>query len=160
MKSFKPLILGLGLLDMTIGALSQPEGIYDLVKRRLPNHVDSFESSLVDDGTLDSKIPKNAEFVVSTTPEGKVWVDGNSLSALSSGYVSQFGVKTWTVNTNTLCRLSKYLTDVVHVDIHWFIGNRLDQAPVELPALAEPLKGSSVVSWRYHFNTGAASDFR
>lgn len=50
--------------------------------------------------------------------------------------------------------LHRYLTDVAHVDIYWYIGSRLDIAPAELPRLSAPLKGSSIVPWRYHFNTG------
>ena len=51
-------------------------------------------------------------------------------------------------------RLHRYLSEVAHVDIYWFIGSRLHLAPAELPRLSAPLKGSSVVPWRYHFNTG------
>jgi hypothetical protein len=50
--------------------------------------------------------------------------------------------------------LHRYLTDVVHVDIFWYIGSRLDVGPSILPALDTPIKGSSIVPWRYHFNTG------
>ena len=46
------------------------------------------------------------------------------------------------------------MTDVAHVDIYWFIGSRLDQAPPKLPRLTSPIRGSSTVPWRYHFNTG------
>ena len=53
--------------------------------------------------------------------------------------------------------LHKYLAEVAHVDIWWFIGSRLDQAPASLPELHEPLEGSSVVPWRYHFNTVTTS---
>lgn len=51
-------------------------------------------------------------------------------------------------------RLRRYLTDIAHVDIYWYIGSRLHAAPLPLPALKEPLKGESIVQWRYHFNTG------
>lgn len=50
--------------------------------------------------------------------------------------------------------LHRYLSDVAHVDIYWFIGSRLDVAPSELPHLTSPIHGSSTVPWRYHFNTG------
>jgi alpha-N-acetylglucosaminidase len=50
--------------------------------------------------------------------------------------------------------LHRYLTDVVHVDIYWFIGSRLNVAPSKLPNLTEPIRGFSTVPWRYHFNTG------
>ena len=51
-------------------------------------------------------------------------------------------------------RLHRYLTDTVHVDIWWGIGSRLDVGPATLPPLDQPIKGSSIVPWRYHFNTG------
>lgn len=50
--------------------------------------------------------------------------------------------------------LHRYLADVVHVDIWWHIGNRMDMAPAELPRLSEPMKGASAVPWRYQLNTG------
>jgi len=50
--------------------------------------------------------------------------------------------------------LYRYLTDIVHVGIYWFIGSRLDQAPSTLPPIHTPIHGSSTVPWRYHFNTG------
>lgn len=51
-------------------------------------------------------------------------------------------------------RLHRYLTDTVHVDIWWGIGSRLDTGPSILPQLDKPISGSSIVPWRYHFNTG------
>lgn len=58
-------------------------------------------------------------------------------------------------DANSTCfSLHRYLADVVHVDMWWFIGNRLDVAPEELPAIQQPITGSSAVQWRYHFNTG------
>lgn len=59
--------------------------------------------------------------------------------------------KMLTIGTN---RLHRYVSDVAHVDIYWYIGNRLNQAPAQLPRLSEPISGSSIVPWRYHFNTG------
>lgn len=50
--------------------------------------------------------------------------------------------------------LHRYLSDVAHVDIYWYIGSQLDLAPSKLPQLAKPISGSSTVPWRYHFNTG------
>lgn len=52
-------------------------------------------------------------------------------------------------------RLHRYLAEVAHVDIYWFIGSRLDQISAgQLPKIDETLTGSSVVPYRYHFNTG------
>lgn len=54
-----------------------------------------------------------------------------------------------------MSRLHRYLADVAHVDIYWFIGSRLDQISTgQLPKVDGVLTGSSVVPYRYHFNTG------
>ena len=50
--------------------------------------------------------------------------------------------------------LHRYLTDAAHVDIFWYIGSQLDAGPSILPTLSVPMNGSSIVPWRYHFNTG------
>jgi alpha-N-acetylglucosaminidase len=74
---------------MTGSGFSQStQGIYNLLQRRMPQHADSFQFSLVnvtgvasDDG--DQPFDR---YVVSTLSNGTVLVEGNSLSALSSGY--------------------------------------------------------------------------
>lgn len=58
------------------------------------------------------------------------------------------------ITANYAPSLHRYLSDVAHVDIYWFIGSRLDVAPSKLPHLTTPIQGSSTVPWRYHFNTG------
>ncbi|KAJ5561889.1 hypothetical protein N7461_000650 [Penicillium sp. DV-2018c] len=105
------------------------EGLTNLVKRRLPNHVDEFHFTL--DATLEGKYDS---YVVTSAPNGTVSVRGTTLSALSSG-------------------LHHYLSEIAHVDIYWFIGSRLDVVPHKLPCLTSPIHGSSTVPWRYHFNT-------
>lgn len=50
-------------------------------------------------------------------------------------------------------RLRWYLTTVAHVGLYWFIGNRLYLTPTPLPRLDESHTGTSIVPWRYHFNT-------
>ncbi|GIJ98764.1 hypothetical protein Aspvir_000885 [Aspergillus viridinutans] len=105
------------------------DGIYDLVRRRMPKHVDSFRFSLVDFNSTH-----NDQFVVSTAANGTILVQGNSLSALSYG-------------------LHRYLADVALVDLYWFVGSQLHLAPTPLPRLSKPLTGSSAVERRYHFNT-------
>ncbi|CAG8888802.1 unnamed protein product [Penicillium egyptiacum] len=105
------------------------EGISNLVKRRLPDHVNDFHF------TLDANLSGDYDsYVVTNALNGTISVKGTSVSALSSG-------------------LHRYLTDVAHVDIYWFIGSRLDVAPSKLPHLTTPIQGSSTVPWRYHFNT-------
>jgi alpha-N-acetylglucosaminidase len=56
------------------------EGISNLVKRRLPNHLAHFQFTL--DTNLEGKYDS---YVVTNAPDGKVSVKGNTLSALSSG---------------------------------------------------------------------------
>jgi alpha-N-acetylglucosaminidase len=57
--------------------------------------------------------------------------------------------------------LHRYLAEVAGVDIFWYIGSVLDQAPSKLPKLTTALEGTSIVPFRYHFNTGKSShDFR
>ncbi|KAH9212547.1 putative alpha-N-acetylglucosaminidase [Leptodontidium sp. 2 PMI_412] len=120
-------------LTAALGGLSalSTQGIESLVRRRLPAHIDDFEFRLLGNETSTGG---NDVYSVSSSEDGKILVEGNSLSALSSG-------------------LHRYLTDAVHVDIWWFIGSRLDTGPESLPALDVPMDGSSVVPWRYHFNT-------
>ncbi|TVY80301.1 Alpha-N-acetylglucosaminidase, partial [Lachnellula suecica] len=113
------------------------QGILDLVQRRLPNHVDAFEFRLTGNETFPISTAiraVNDEYTISSTSDGKTLVEGNSVIALASG-------------------LHRYLTDTVHVDIFWYIGSRLDTGPDTLPPLDEPINGSSIVPWRYHFNT-------
>ncbi len=50
--------------------------------------------------------------------------------------------------------LRRYLAEQANVDVYWYIGSRLHLAPISLPNLTSPLTGSSVVPYRYHFNTG------
>lgn len=61
------------------------EGISNLVQRRLPKHADSFRFTLVNATHANST---HDEYIVSTAANGTVLVQGSSLSALSSGYVS------------------------------------------------------------------------
>lgn len=60
-------------------------GLYDLVQRRLPNHADSFRFTLVN---TTQNTTNYDQYVVSTALNGTILVQGSSLSALSSGYVS------------------------------------------------------------------------
>lgn len=40
------------------------------------------------------------------------------------------------------------------MDIYWFVGSRLHTVQASLPKLDVPLKGESIVTWRYHLNPG------
>ncbi|OIW28203.1 putative alpha-N-acetylglucosaminidase [Coniochaeta ligniaria NRRL 30616] len=118
------------------GADVSTAGIEALVQRRLPQHTGAFQFKLVNVSTEESR--GNDTYVVSCGDDGKIIVQGTTLSALLSG-------------------LHSYLTNVVHVDIWWYIGSRLDVAPATLPCVSTPLQGSSIVPYRYHFNTVTTS---
>jgi len=117
----------------TLCTAQSTAGIQALVARRLPNHTNSFTFSLTtspsptNTTTLDS-------YTVSNSANNTINIIGNTPIALASG-------------------LRWYLTTYAHVDIYWFIGSRLHLAPQHLPAVNETYHGSSIVPWRYHFNT-------
>lgn len=69
-------------------AAQSTQGLVDLLERRLPAHVDHFEFQIRGNYTLGVT---NDEYAVSQTLTGKILVEGNSLSALASGYVTPIG---------------------------------------------------------------------
>lgn len=75
-------LLLLPLLSLCAWA-QQPstEGIYNLVQRLLPHHVESFDFSLV--GEKNATV--NDVYTVSSVTDGKILVEGNSVSALAVG---------------------------------------------------------------------------
>jgi alpha-N-acetylglucosaminidase len=58
------------------------QGIQNLLQRRLPARANDFEFSLVDVKANDTT---NDHYTVSSTKNNKILVEGNSLSALSTG---------------------------------------------------------------------------
>ena len=58
-------------------------GVEALVQRRLPQHASSFQFELVNLSTTG-----NDSYVVTTTDDSRILVQGNTLSALLSGYVA------------------------------------------------------------------------
>jgi alpha-N-acetylglucosaminidase len=74
----------LWLYVATANARSNPstQGIYDLLKRRLPNHLDNFQFTLDSSHDADNKYDT---YIVSSGSSGTILIRGNSLSALSSG---------------------------------------------------------------------------
>lgn len=132
-------LLSLLALVWSIAATTSTQGLHDLVKRRLPSHCDDFDFIL-----NDKPAPANFtefeddEYAISTSANGSISIQGNSLSALATG-------------------LRRYFTDVAHVDIHWFIGSRLDEAASPLPRPNGTITGKSIVPWRYFFNTGTSA---
>ncbi|TPX13640.1 uncharacterized protein E0L32_005843 [Thyridium curvatum] len=123
-------------ITVVSASLSSTAGVQSLVKRRLPRHVDAFEFVISDTAVAGNGVRDSYE--VSSTDNGKIQVKGTSTSAVISG-------------------LHRYLAEVVHLDVWWYIGSRLDQAPLSLPKLDQPLNGSAVVPLRYHFNTVTTS---
>jgi alpha-N-acetylglucosaminidase len=63
------------------------DGVINLLKRRLPDHVNDFEFRLVGNVTVFPLTGQPAidEYRVSSTTEGKILVEGNSPIALTSG---------------------------------------------------------------------------
>ncbi|KAF2967071.1 hypothetical protein GQX73_g6497 [Xylaria multiplex] len=135
---------GAGVLALRTTASTA--GVESLVRRRLSQHAKSFQFEIIEgleaDGTqTDTEIETervNDSYVVSSTNDGKVVVQGNTAGALLAG-------------------LHAYLSSESHVDIWWFIGSQLDEAPRKLPVLSSPLTGSSVVPYRYYLNTVTTS---
>ncbi|OCH93008.1 alpha-N-acetylglucosaminidase [Obba rivulosa] len=103
------------------------DGLHALVQRRLADHAGSF--------TFQSTEGEGDSFVISDTKgkPGGITVECTTVSACARG-------------------LYTYLTDFGGVDI-WWTGSRLDQLPSRLPAVGQPVHGTAVVPYRYHFNT-------
>ncbi|RMY69115.1 hypothetical protein D0862_14910 [Hortaea werneckii] len=123
-------------------------GVQGILQRRLPNHVDDFTFSLVNTTSASTTTNSNKnnnntvlskpqdQYTVTNGPSpGKIHISGNSPIALATG-------------------LRWYLTTYCHVDLWWSLGSQLHLVPAHLPPLpSPPHHGSSVVPWRYHFNT-------
>ncbi|CAJ2509978.1 Uu.00g058780.m01.CDS01 [Anthostomella pinea] len=136
----RPLVIAaVALTGLCTAHVQSAAGIKALVQRRLPNHARDFTFSLT---TLPSSYAptnsttskQNDEYTVSNSGNNTIHISGNSPIALASG-------------------LRWYFTTYLHLDIYWFIGSRLHLAPQILPPLNATHHGSSIVPWRYHFNT-------
>jgi len=123
--------------NFTAAANVSTVGIEALVQRRLPNHVNLFTFSLttlpISNGSANGT-QQNDHYIVCNGRNGTIDISGNTPIALATG-------------------LRWYLSTYVHVDIYWFIGSRLHLAPQHLPPVNATYYGSSIVPWRYHFNT-------
>ncbi|RMZ17522.1 hypothetical protein D0860_00372 [Hortaea werneckii] len=115
-------------------------GVQGILQRRLPNHVDDFTFSLVNTTTSKSNhtfLSKPQDhYTVSNGPNpGQIHISGTSPIALATA-------------------LRWYLTTHCHVDLWWSLGSsQLHLVPAHLPPLNSTYSGSSIVPWRYHFNT-------
>ncbi|KAF2636776.1 putative alpha-N-acetylglucosaminidase [Massarina eburnea CBS 473.64] len=118
----------------TIVTATSVQGLYDLVQRRLPGHSEEFVFTLNETTCANSTDLVNDSFTVATGANGSIAITGNSLSALATG-------------------LRRYLTEVAHTDVYWFIDSRLDEITTTLPRPNATITGSSIVPWRYYFNT-------
>ncbi|KAG8215873.1 glycoside hydrolase family 89 protein [Butyriboletus roseoflavus] len=107
-------------------------GLYALIQRRIPAHTQSFHfvltpnDSVLDTFTLsdvDPQSQRNAQINIQCT----------SISACARG-------------------LYTYLTEYGGVDI-WWTGSRLSDLPDKLPSVGTPATRSSIVQYRYFFNT-------
>ena len=135
---FSDIFVTLALCWAAVAAVST-QGLYDLIQRRLPNNTGDFVFELNEASTpSNSSQLSNDEYIISTSTNSSIVIQGNSLSALATG-------------------LRKYLTDVAHVDLYWFIGSRLNEAANPLPRPNATISGKSIVPWRYYFNTGMRS---
>lgn len=113
------------------------QGIQSLIARRLPRHASNFSFSIenaTDASTNNTTSAPLDVFVVSNGQNGTIHIAGNSGIALTTG-------------------LRWYLTTYCHVDIYWFLEPTLDLASPPLPKVNSTYYGSSIVPWRYHFNT-------
>ncbi|KAI0692938.1 alpha-N-acetylglucosaminidase [Cytidiella melzeri] len=102
-------------------------GLHSLLQRRIPQHVNNFQFRIMN-GAGDS-------FAISDSPgsAGGITIDCTTLSACARG-------------------LYTYCTDIGNVDI-WWTGSRLHELAAPLPKVNQIIHGSSIVPWRYHFNT-------
>ncbi|RDA82880.1 hypothetical protein CP532_0394 [Ophiocordyceps camponoti-leonardi (nom. inval.)] len=113
------------------------DGIAALADRVLgPGRGQSFDFVLSAEPELWSRWHQagNDSYVVSAADDGKIRVEGTSLSALARG-------------------LRHYATDTLQLDVFWFVGPGRDLPPGPLPLPNQTLRGSSLVPWRYNLNT-------
>ncbi|KAI1812548.1 glycoside hydrolase family 89 protein [Poronia punctata] len=130
---------------VAIRTAASTAGVESFVHRRLPQHAGSFKFEVVDlqsdsEADLDEVDTGlvNDSYNVSSTSDGAILVQGNTVGGLFAG-------------------LHAYLSNEAHVDIWWFVGSQLHNAPSELPSLKTPLTGSSIVPYRYYLNTVTTS---
>lgn len=126
------------LLSVSSGLTQPTRGIEQLLQRRAPAIADKFSFSILNNSATRQNVnftgKPNDEYVVESGSNGTINISGNTQIALASG-------------------LRYYLNTYLKVDIYWFIGSQLYLADTDLPRLDSPYHGSSIVPWRYHFNT-------
>ncbi|KAG9312698.1 glycoside hydrolase family 89 protein [Chiua virens] len=127
----------LSVLEATSRAIAAnaTDGLYALVQRRIPAHSQSFNFTLAppedDANVLDTFTLSDAAYGGQGQPQ--VDIQCSSVSACARG-------------------LYTYLTEYGGVDI-WWTGSRLDKLPNVLPSIGTPVTRTSLVKYRYFFNT-------
>jgi alpha-N-acetylglucosaminidase len=85
-----PKLLAWAFAAIATSTAQSTDGILNLVKRRLPDHVDNFTFRLLGNETGPITSATNAtndQYIVSSIALGKIQIEGNSLIALASGRV-------------------------------------------------------------------------
>ncbi|OAA81128.1 Alpha-N-acetylglucosaminidase [Akanthomyces lecanii RCEF 1005] len=129
-------ILAVLCLGASLLANAAPtDGIRALADRFLDGKGDAFEFTLSENNGNWSRwnAPTNDNYTVAAAKNGKIHIQGTTLSALARG-------------------LRHYANDVLHIDDFWFF-QRSQKLPNNLPLPAKPIAGSSSVPWRYNLNT-------
>lgn len=141
MRTYLPV---LAVFNAVLVQCSELVGIRELVQRRLPAHADSFTFTKINgDGDV---------YTVTDAPEkqGRVTVECTTPSACARGL---YAYVLWNIRVLELNRRSpRYLTERGGLDI-WWTGSRFENLPPSLPSVGQPLSGSAIVPYRYHFNT-------
>lgn len=113
-----PWIKSLLWLCVATATAQSTEGLYSLVKRRLPNHVDHFrfilDTNFGDNDDYDQFVVQSArddtiECMVTPSVHSHRGMHGKPLLNCY-------------VDPNHFDGLRRYLTDVAHVDIYWFLA--------------------------------------
>ena len=85
-------------LKLTSALSHSTQGIEDLVKRRLPNHIDIFKFVLTGNQSVPANSVLNATndvYKVSSLPEGEILIEGSSPIALATGCVMLNPFRFW-----------------------------------------------------------------
>jgi alpha-N-acetylglucosaminidase len=82
MRIFSSIVWALGVGAFALQTSVSTAGVESLVQRLLPQHASSFRFALVDAPNAD--VTKDT-YTVSSTNDGSILVQGNSVSALLSG---------------------------------------------------------------------------
>ena len=139
------------IAHLTLASVKDLDGIRDLVKQHIPKHVSSFLFELID-GPGDL-------FVVSDSCSKQDAIDIKCTLTSTCAWglyecVNRFFLHIESTSISSADHYSvRYLRRRAGVGI-WWTGSRLDQLPSHLPPVGDvPIQGSSIVKYRYYFNT-------